>query len=582
MWMKISGVLAGIVCFFALGSSAKSIELEPIVVGKDRVASGAKLGEYFFQNQLGLLPYSSPEEIAEYLPAVELQKRGSFGIQQDLSIRGSIFEDNIVSLENIEINDPQTGHFSLEIPFTSADIEKVSLDKNRQHLDYKLRLPKEKGTLIRNSFGQHALWENLLSTNFKTGNLKSRVSVEHKTSKGARPDTDFTIYNFSSHSLWECNKGTAEFIFGSTKRDFGANSFYSVNFPHQQEHITQQFYLLKGSLEKEFFDLEGAAYFRRHTDKFILDRRNPDSYPINHHKTYVWGLEKKITFENGVFFKPVLRQEKITSTNLGKQSRINKGFFLGLTEKKIGDFIYQISAGLNYYKPWGYLEDINLNLGYRLRDDLLLKFSFNRFWRTPSFTELHYEDPANIGNPSLGVQRTNNYELGLKFSPLDNIRLSFDFFLRQQSDTIDWVKDSLSDPWQAENIGSLTARGFDFYAELETRKKSLKTIGLGYTYLDLNKDNPYAFSKYVFDYSRHKVFTNFGFDFLGVNSNLIINFSNPVSREKYTRVDLKASKEISDFTIALEGTNIFNQGYQEMIDIPGTGRWYKLSLIYNF
>ena len=64
--------------------------------------------------------------------------------------------------------------------------------------------------------------------------------------------------------------------------------------------------------------------------------------------------------------------------------------------------------------------------------------------------------------------------------------------------------------------------------------------------------------------------------------NLPTNFANPVIRKKYATFDLKVTKEINNFTIAFEGVNIFNQSYEELKDVDGTGRWYKLSCSYSF
>ncbi len=566
---------------FSAVNHAENIGLEPIVIEKGYLSEVGQFGSSISLSNIEQIPYSSPEELPDYLIGVELKKRAPFGIQQDISIRGSNFEDNRVELEGVNINDPQTGHFSLEIPLTSADIEEVGVDKGRQSLNYRLRKPKGKGLLLKNSFGQHSLWENLLSSNFKLGDIKNRVSVEHKTSSGARQDTDFEIYNFSFHSLWQKSQKEVEFIFGATKRDFGAGSFYSASFPHEEEHITQQFYLLRGKLEHYPFDLESTAYFRRHTDKFILNRYNPSFY-TNYHTTYVYGLKNRISFKNTFFLDLDLRKEKITSTNLGWHSRLKKGLSVGVYKQRIGDFTYDISCGFSYYGRWNYLKNAHLDLGYYIREDLKLRFSYDRIWRVPSFTELYYSSPSNVGNILLDVQKSNNYEVGLESILFDNLKIYSSAFMKKQSDTIDWIKNNQAGPWQAVNIGSIQARGFDFYGEVDFEDNFFKSAGIGYTYLDLDKENRYSFSKYVFDYSRHKAYVNFGCNFWEVSSDLRINFSNPVSRSRYTTVDLKVYKKYAGLDVALEGVNIFNRDYQEGIDTEGTGRWYKVSFTYSF
>ena len=577
--MKKSIFTAGIILFFPSICFGQAIELEPITINKG-FGAGSLTQSFDIVNPQDFVAFSS-EEAVDYSSSVDLRRRSPFGIQQDLSLRGSIFEDNTVSLESVKINDPQTGHFSLELPFATVDLEEIDVLKNSQSVNFILKKPKSKGALFKIYFGQHALWEELMSLNFSLGQINNRISIEHKSSSGGRADTDFDVYNFSFHSLREKDGDDTEFIFGSTKRDFGADSFYAVTYPQEEEHISQQFFSLRQGLSYEPLKWDNTVYLRRHTDKYILNRHNPAAY-TNFHTTYVYGLNSNFDFSNDMFFALEAADEKITSTNLARHERFKKGFSLGLKEKRMKNFIFGFKGGLDYYGSWKNLDNSYLGLGYFLRDDLKLRFSFNRLWRAPSFTELYYTSPSNIGNSNLKVQRSNNFELGADFSPRESLVLSPSVFFRDQYDTIDWVKNKSSDPWQAENVGNIKAYGFDFYSEAKTDFYLLKKIGLGYTYITLDKNSTYAFSKYVFDYNRHKLVNNFVFELAGISLDMAVNFSKPLERKKYTTVDLKAQKKIRSFNVSLEGINIFNKNYQEMADIEGVGRWYKIGVEYQF
>lgn len=566
--------------FIPLGFG-QEIELEKLVVRKSSYKNTGQSLVYFSEEDIQSLPFFSCEEIIDYSSSIELKKRSPFGIQQDVSLRGSVFEDANINLAGVKINDPQTGHFSLEIPLTSADLEEVEVYKNAQRIDFIPKKPSDKGAVLRASFGQYALWENLFSINFPLGEAKNRLSVEHKTSKGSRQDTDFEIYNFSYHSLWEKEPMDLEFLFGSTKRDFGADSFYSASYRQEEEHIDQRFFLGRAGLRADSFTLNSTAYLRRHRDKFILNRSNPPFY-TNFHTTYVYGLKQEFDFYNNLFAVLNVEQEKIDSTNLSKHYRLRKGISLGLKEKQLGKFLFSLSGGTDYYYKWKYLENAHLGAGYFLKDNLKLKFSFDRIWRAPSFTELYYSDPANVGNPNLGIQKSNNFEVGFDFSPVEFLNFSPGIFFRNQTNTIDWVKNNSADKWQAQNVGDINAYGFDFSSRIKFKSSILNDISLTYTYLSLDKSNPYGFSKYVFAYDRHKIVANFGFDYKGLKTNLISNFSRPVDRDKYVTFDIKIEKKVRNFTLALEGTNIFNKSYEEMKDIDGAERWYKLSLAYSF
>ena len=559
----------------------QDIDLDQIIIQKSYMPADAVGFEGFSPHDLETFPYFSLEEIIDYSSSIDLRKRSSFGIQQDVSLRGSIFEDTSINLAGIEINDPQTGHFNLEIPLTSADLAHLDIHKNSQNINFIPKKPKDKGGIISSSWGEHALWEQLLSFNFPLMNIKNRISAEHKISSGDRPDTDFEIYNFSSHSLWEGDGREAEFLFGATDRDFGADSFYSSFFSQEEEHITQQFYLFRFGLEEDSLNLNNSAYFRRHTDDFILNRHNPSFYR-NKHTTYVYGLKSELDLKNDLFFSFDIEREKIDSTNLSKRYRVRKGGSLGLREKKINNFIFGFEVGLDYYESWEYLENYHTNLGYLFTDEFKLQFLFDRIWRAPSFTELFYTAPTNIGNPTLDVQESSNYEIGFEYSPQNNIDLGVSFFYRDQSDTIDWVKNVMANPWMAQNIGDLEVYGADGFLQIEFEEGFLDRVGVSYTYQDIDKENPFNFSKYVFDYSRHKVVTDLEFNLLGASCYFISNFAKPINRDEYVTFDIKIAKRIGDFTLEIEGINIFNEDYEELENIPGTGRWYKIGATYSF
>ena len=67
-----------------------------------------------------------------------------------------------------------------------------------------------------------------------------------------------------------------------------------------------------------------------------------------------------------------------------------------------------------------------------------------------------------LGNATLDVQKSNNFEWGIDYLLSDTFIISSSFFLRNQFDTIDWVRDVASNPWQAENVGDIDACGSDF------------------------------------------------------------------------------------------------------------------------
>ena len=58
---------------------------------------------------------------------VDIRQRGGQGVQSDISIRGGTFEQVLVMLNGIKMNDPQTGHHTMDIPISLEQIERIEV-----------------------------------------------------------------------------------------------------------------------------------------------------------------------------------------------------------------------------------------------------------------------------------------------------------------------------------------------------------------------------------------------------------------------------------------------------------------------
>jgi vitamin B12 transporter len=81
-------------------------------------------GEYFSK-----LPIHSVDELLRYLPGIEVQQRGPQGSQSDIVIRGGTFQQVLVIIDGVKLNDPLTGHFSMYVPVHPSEIEKIEILK---------------------------------------------------------------------------------------------------------------------------------------------------------------------------------------------------------------------------------------------------------------------------------------------------------------------------------------------------------------------------------------------------------------------------------------------------------------------
>ncbi|WP_460501820.1 TonB-dependent receptor plug domain-containing protein, partial [Hymenobacter agri] len=82
------------------------------------VVSGRTLSQY---------PVASLDDLLRLLPAIEMQSRGNFGTQADITLRGSTFNQVLILLDGMRLNDPLTGHFAGYLPITPAEIEQIEV-----------------------------------------------------------------------------------------------------------------------------------------------------------------------------------------------------------------------------------------------------------------------------------------------------------------------------------------------------------------------------------------------------------------------------------------------------------------------
>ncbi len=459
---------------------AQQITLNPIVINKDEMEAfnviESRNSEYGYSK--------SVEEYLEFFSELDLRKRTGNGLQQDISLRGSTFQDNKVNINGIDVSDPQTGHYSLEIPFTRYDIETIKIEPNSQTVNFYIKEPLGKGIFLEHMWGEHAFFNTLLALNFPLLETKNRLSYEHRKSKGDRQDTDFYIRNLSFSSFWEKNNNKINFIFATTQREFGADSFYSASFPQEEEHINQKLFIIQTERVKENYSFKSHIFLRRHTDKFILKRDDPSFY-TNYHTTYRYGYESKLSFKE-VSFSFGIEKEKITSTNLGNHGRYKKDISVRL-KHTINPLSFTINIVQSYYDNFGWLNATNITTTYTLKKNINLNFIFFRFWRSPSFTELYYESPVNKGNDKLQIQKSKNYEVSIDYEIFEKINLKTGIFFRSQSNTIDWIKENDFSIWEATNVGEVKAKGATALLNFKFKNNLIKKILLNYTYLILDK-----------------------------------------------------------------------------------------------
>jgi iron complex outermembrane receptor protein len=66
-------------------------------------------------------------DLLEYVSNIDIRQRGNMGVQADASIHGSSFDHVMVLVNGVNMSDPQTGHFSLDLPIDHEAVEKIEV-----------------------------------------------------------------------------------------------------------------------------------------------------------------------------------------------------------------------------------------------------------------------------------------------------------------------------------------------------------------------------------------------------------------------------------------------------------------------
>ena len=73
------------------------------------------------------LTSSSVVDLLRQDASLNLQARAPNGVQADLSLRGTTFQQSLILLNGLRINDPETGHLNLDIPVPLDAVTRIDI-----------------------------------------------------------------------------------------------------------------------------------------------------------------------------------------------------------------------------------------------------------------------------------------------------------------------------------------------------------------------------------------------------------------------------------------------------------------------
>ena len=581
--------------FSSIGQKAKTYELDEIDISTSRVKS--TMSETFksviiiTKNDIAQMPVQNLEDVLEYFAGIDIRQRGIYGVQSDISIRGGSFEQTLILLNGVKVSDPQTAHHNMNLPIPLDQIERIEILKGPGARVYGqnafagainiiTKTSDRKSIHISTAIGEHKYNKESLSLSFPINKYHQNLTYSTSGSAGYKLNTDFRnhqlFYQATLNNVFNVNMGYVD-------KSFGANGFYTNLFPWQWEHTKTSFINLawKG---KSKINFEPKLHYRNNQDEFLLKRDTPSFY-MNQHTTHIFGADFNAEFSSQIGKTSVggdSRSEYIYSSSLGNHNRTNLGLFV---EHK---FIFKklvVSPGA--YANWNSSNDFSIfpgiDAGYQLGAFAEIFANMGKTYRTPSFTELYYNSPANIGNADLKAEEATSFELGYRYKK-EKYSFSITGFRRNATNLIDWVRKSDTLAWKVVNLTRVNTTGLEaelklFPQKIFNKNTFLQGVYINYTYLDANQLTSEYLSKNVLDYLQHQLIASVFYHISPkLHQSWKIRFEDRIGYEAHTLFDSRISYNTEKTRFYVEASNLFGITYYEFGGLEMPGRWIRLGV----
>ncbi|QNA43037.1 TonB-dependent receptor plug domain-containing protein [Lacibacter sediminis] len=622
--------LALLSMFSNSNAQQKEIELDPITVTASLTpVSASKTGRNILiikGDVLQKLPVQSIDELLRYVPGVEVQSRGPMGAQADFTIRGGTFQQVLVILDGIRLNDPLTGHFSSYIPISPAEIDRIEVLKGASSAIYGTEAVGGVIHIISKTFAAkkntngHKINAQLTAGDFGLFNAQAGAFIHQKNTtasvgvitnntkgqqlRGTKGYFNLTTISASVKQALSENTSVA-YRFGYDDRDFNAQNFYTTFLSDTAtESVISRWHHLKFMHKKNKHSFSFDAGYKEANDVYRF--RKAVSANVNNSSLFQalalhdYKINDNSTITSGVQFI----SRKIVSNDRGNHEVSNAGAFVVLNQK-IGKAL-QLNPALrvdwNERAGWELIPQLNASYRY---ESFLFRGSVGRTTRDADFTERfnnYQRSPVpsgqRIGNPDLISEASLSYEVGADYYLNSSLKISTTWFERFQQNLIDYVFTSYANmPRQvnlvpggnyflANNIDKVNTTGIETdvqYTHEFSDKHSLSG-GLGFVWMRSRSSDTIP-SLYVSNHARELINFNVMYRYkkIAVSTNGLFKARRPqsiaapfvpISANYFilnTRVDLFLLKD--KLGVFVQADNIFNRRYSDLLGSIMPTRW---------
>ena len=590
--MKKSLALLFLLFFNIIISQQDTTDLKEVVVSTTKLeipfSKNFRTVKIISSDYIKNSPASNVSDLLQEITGIDVRRRGVGGVQGDLYIRGGGFDQTLLLVDGMKMDDAQTGHHTLNMILPLYLIERIEVIKgpaarifgqNAFNGAINIVTKEIKGekkqidlSLKEISYGSFEQKNISAVTKIITNKVKSLISFSNNNSDGYRHNTDYKRNNYFVKTSFNSKTSPIDVIASFTENKFGANGFYASPSATEQYEETQASLLgVSTTINSEKLSIKPRLYWRRGQDEYIYIRDNPSVYR-NLHKTNKVSAELSGSYfsNSGVTgFGIDLSTVNISSNNLGKHDRTTVNLFVDHTFKLFDEkLVLSPGIAVSYFSDMSFHSFPGIDLGYNINSNFKLYSNIGKTFRIPTYTDLYYSDRTTIGNENLNPESATSTEMGFKYNT-SNFKISGAFFNRKAKNIIDYVKENENDLWNAVNIGSLKTTGFEL--DFRYNFQNQNYLNLGYTNI---KDNNYVtninFSKYSLNSLKHHFTSKLNLNYIrNVNHSFVYKYAERSDKSNYNVLDSKIMYKKGLFIYV---NNIFDEVYSEtnLVPMPGT------------
>jgi len=540
--------------------------------------------------------------LSQRIPGMFVTERGitGFGIGSgsagQISMRGvGGTAPNTQVLVLIDGHPQYQGLFAHPLPdtYVSSDIERVEVIRGPASILYGSNAMAGAINIItrkqaqegfsgdaRVSYGSFNTQKYMASGGLREGRFNIFASINHDRTNGHRDTSDFNIVNGLIKAGYQLNNHleiVADFSLADfTSEDPGTiynPAFFGIEIMRGKASL---------AVKNRYDNLEGGliGYYNFGRHEFTNDWESEDYHAgISLFQGFGLFAGNRITI--GADYKKVAG---IANSGVPGAADVwhevdDWAAYAFMQQTLLNQLILSAGLRLENNSLFGTETVPQLGLSYIATENITLKSSFSKGFRSPTIMELYLFAP----NPELRPERLWNYEAGINYtSPDQRWTAELTFFMLDGNNVIQVMPNDIPPPpMKRQNVGSFSNAGME--VEFIWMASSNLSFSGNYSYIDMDKPRLAAPEHQLYLEGTYRI-AGFRANLSGQQiSGLFTLLGDEPQQESYTVLNLMTSYRINSiFELFASGKNLLNQEYTINFGYPMPGIHFMTGVNVSF